>query len=393
MTYEYPKLISGEKIMRFWRVDALRIFDLFADGGLQPYRPTGREFRLPVEYHKYSLRMKEHKSLFQQWENITKKIESFEHEAQVLDEDFIWEEFKRQKADWEKLTIAIRSAWEDAQRIKQEDPELRLWKYFEKDAVDDEKLQELINQVVNLQFDMDQVQRYFPMDELDEKSKREALADINFSTAPERPNSAITGSSRASVPEFSFYQDGSMWAIGRYGKEHHFKHRKGFAYIHFLLQHRNQQVLAEIAYNLGKFEAPSDTFDENVVADLRTFDGPSYPAIPGAGLDGKALGDAVKAIDGLKKRRDSAEDPTEREEWGEKIKHLEKYIQEGKRNIYTKEHENARKNLEKNISAAKEAIQEQLTASAPELIEELGYVKTGHYCFYSGQAEWKFYHS
>ena len=43
--------------------------------------------------------------------------------------------------------------------------------------------------------------------------------------------------SAANQPQFSFFKDGTTWAVGPCGREKHFKSVAGFNYIHFILQY------------------------------------------------------------------------------------------------------------------------------------------------------------
>lgn len=389
---DYPKMISGENIMKLCHVDALRIFDLFTSG-LQPYKQTGREFRPPAEFHRYNLMLKKHEALLKHWNEMRKDLETLKNQllsehykiqkkdgetdieflkrnAETPQDRLLVGHFENQEENGEILNKEIISIWKEACRIKREDPELRLWKYFEKDNVDDDKLQELIDHIKECQFEADQVKKYFSITEQDAASQNTVVTGIELPEVPTPQHNM-----NALSPSFSFYKDGNIWTIGLFGKEQHFTQKIGYSFIHFLLQHRNQQIAPRIVRNLGQVAG----HNEGVIVSPK----------PEMLMDKKAISDAKEALKKLLDRRDSSYDPDEQERLSEQIDKYETYLKDRNRKGYTNEDESARKNVQKKIKECIDEIIRHFEKSAPSLIQELKYITTGYTCQYNGQAEWK----
>jgi len=174
--------------------------------------------------------------------------------------------------------------------------------------------------------------------------------------------------------QYSLFQSGSMWKIGPYGEEKHFKRIKGYDLLNFLIEHSDKkEIPARQVYHQGENDPAMP---------------PEYTR-PEKRIDAKARAEAADALKDLKKRHDNTEDMEERDRISEQIEKYEKHLRDGQRKIYSKQDENARKNVQKLIRNALNIINKAFEKSAPDLIQELKKITTGHFCCYSGVAMWK----
>jgi chromosome segregation ATPase len=180
----------------------------------------------------------------------------------------------------------------------------------------------------------------------------------------------------ANQPQFSFFKDGTTWAVGPYGREKHFKSVAGFSFIPFILQYPGQTLSALEIYHLG-------AIDSTTLVELTRVE---------AGMNTKDLKAAKAVIERLKKRRDTSDDPNEAKRLAAEVADYEQKLRFANRKILgSNELDNARTAVQKGIKKVRDQIKTQFDGSAPDIVRELNQIFTGYDCYYASQTSWRLF--
>ncbi|MGO9017366.1 MAG: hypothetical protein ACLQVJ_03350 [Syntrophobacteraceae bacterium] len=182
--------------------------------------------------------------------------------------------------------------------------------------------------------------------------------------------------SAANQSQLSFFKDGTTWAVGPCGREKHFKNVAGFNYIHFILQYPGRSLSALEIYHLGGL-------DSTTLMELTRVE---------PGMTAEDLKAAKAAIERLKERRDTCDDPDEAERLAAEVADYEQKLRFAKRKILgSKELDNARIAVRKGIKKVRDQIKTEFEGSAPDIVRELNQIFTGSDCYYGNQTAWRLF--
>ena len=108
-----------------------------------------------------------------------------------------------------------------------------------------------------------------------------------------------------------------------------------------------------------------------------------------SGMRPEDLNAAKAAIEKLKKRRDTCDDPDEAERLAAEVADYEQKFRFANRKILgSKELDNARTAVRKGIKKARDQIKTEFEGSAPDIVRELNQIFTGSDCYYGNQTAW-----